>query len=71
MPRLRGINKAYKTKIVKALPGTVAIVVLFAVVAVTFFHTTDGFTTIVDVEPASIVVEKDYMSFSAYTLKHE
>jgi hypothetical protein len=71
IPHVPSINKARKAKIIKALPGTIAIVVLLAVVAVTFFHTTDGFTTIVEVEPASIVVEKDYMSFSAYTLKHE
>jgi len=72
IPHMSGFGKSKnKAKLMKALPGAVVIVILLAVVTVTFFHTTDGFTMIVEVEPASIVIEKDYMSFPAYTLRNE
>jgi hypothetical protein len=34
-------------------------------------HSTEGFTSIVDTEPAVIVTEQDHMSFTAYLLKDE
>lgn len=60
-----------KAKIKKILPGGIATVVVLTVVLLTVFQSTDGFTTMVDTEPAKIVTERDYMSFTSYTLRNE
>ena len=60
-----------KKRIKRMLPGIVSTAVVLAVVIITIFQSTDGFTSIIETEPAKIVTEKDYMSFTAYTLKNE
>ena len=60
-----------KAKTKKMLPGIISTVVVLVIVLITVFKSTDGFTTIVETEPAKIVTEKSYMSFTAYTLKNE
>ncbi len=60
-----------KHKIKKMLPGIISTAVVLAVVLITVFKSTDGFTTIVETEPAKIVTERNHMSFTAYTLKNE
>lgn len=62
---------ALDKKMGKILPGTVITLLILAIVLLTIFHSTDGFTSIVDTEPAVIVTEQDYMSFTAYMLKNE
>ena len=62
---------ALDPKMIKVFPGTVISVMILAVVILTVFHATDGFTSIVDTEPAVIVTEQDYMAFDAYMLKNE
>lgn len=69
--RLFNFSRSQKAKIKKILPGAAMITALLVAVAITFFHTTDGFTKLVDIEPASMVVEKNHMSFTSYTLKNE
>jgi len=58
-------------KLPRFLPGVIATVLGVAMVLVTVYHSTDGFTTLVDVEPATIVHETESMTFTAYTLKDE
>ena len=53
------------------LPGVIATVLGVAMVLITVYHSTDGFTTLVDVEPATIVYETETMSFTAYMLRDE
>ena len=65
------LDKAKKAKLKRILPGIIATVAGVAMVLVTVYHSTDGFTTLVDVEPASIVHETESMTFTAYMLKDE
>ena len=58
-----------KTK--KTLSGSIILIAVLAIVLMTVFHSTDGFTAIVETEPATMVTERDYMTFTAYTLKNE
>lgn len=58
-------------KLPRFLPGVIATVLGVAMVLITVYHSTDGFTTLVDVEPATIVHETESMTFTAYTLKDE
>lgn len=62
---------ALDKKMGKMLPGTVITLFILAIVLLTIFHSTDGFTSIVDTEPAVIVTEQDHMTFTAYILKNE
>jgi putative membrane fusion protein len=55
----------------RILPGTIATVLGVVMIIVTVYHSTDGFTTLIDVEPASIVHESESMTFTAYMLKDE
>ena len=65
------IDENKKKKIKKLLPGSLATLLILAVVLFTVFHSTDGFTTIIDTEPANMVTERDYMSFTSYLLRNE
>ncbi len=69
--RLLRLDKKKKARLKRVLPGTIALVVIVAMVLITVYHSTDGFTTIIDVEYASLISESDSMSFTAYTLKDE
>lgn len=62
---------ALDPKIKRMLPGTMISIMILAVVLLTVFHSTEGFTSIVDTEPAVVVTEQDYMPFTAYMLKNE
>ena len=55
----------------KALPSILMLALLSSIVLLTIFHSTDGFTTLVDTEPASIVTEKSSVTFKAYMLRDE
>ena len=55
----------------RLLPGTIITIFILTIVLLTVFQATDGFTTMVDTEPAKIVTEQDYMSFTSYILKNE
>ena len=55
----------------RLLPGTIISIMILAVVFLTVYHSTDGFTSLVDTDPAVIVTEQDYMTFTAYMLKEE
>ena len=65
------LKKETVAKIKKMLPGIISTAVVLIIVLITVFQSTDGFTTIVETEPAQIVTERDYMTFTAYTLKNE
>lgn len=65
------IDPKTKKRMVKALPGTLLLVLLFSVVLFTIFHSTDGFTTLIETEHASLITEKGSMSFTGYTLRDE
>ena len=69
--KLLRLDKKKKARLKRVLPSTIALAVIVAMVLITVYHSTDGFTTIVDVEYASLVSESDSMSFTAYTLKDE
>jgi hypothetical protein len=56
-------------KLPRFLPGVIATALGVTMVLITIYHSTDGFTTLVDVEPATIVHETDSMTFTAYMLK--
>lgn len=71
IPKLPDIDPMAKVKIKRALPGTIITSIILLVVVLTLFHSTDGFTTMIDTEPAVIVTERDYMSFTSYTLRDE
>ena len=73
IPRLSEfqIDANDKKNIKRFLPGTLATLLVLSVVLLTVFHSTDGFTTMVDTEPAKIVSERDYMSFTSYLLRNE
>ena len=60
-----------KRKLKKMLPGIIGAVAVMAIVLVTVYHSTDGFTTLVDIEHASKVSEKESLTFTAYTLRDE
>ena len=60
-----------KIKIKKMLPSSVTTLAILVIVALTVFQSTDGFSNIVNTEPAKIITEKDYMSFTSYILKNE
>ena len=60
-----------KEKLQRLLPGILSTAIILAIVLITIFQSTDGFTNLVETEPAKIVSEKDYMSFTAYTFKNE
>ena len=60
-----------KAKLRRILPTTVATALGLVMVIITVYHSTDGFTTLVDVEPASMVHETESMTFTAYMLKDE
>ncbi len=53
------------------LPGVIATALGVVMVLIAVYHSTDGFTTLVDVEPATIVYETETMSFTAYILRDE
>ena len=65
------LDKNRTVKLKALLPGTVALITIVAMVLITVYHSTDGFTTIIDVEYASLVNESDSISFTAYTLRDE
>ncbi len=65
------LNKAKKARIKRMLPGVCVTVAVISLVIITAYHSTDGFTTLVDVEYASIVSESDSMTFNAYMLRDE
>lgn len=65
------LDQRKKARLKRLLPGIVATVAGVAMVLVTVYHSTDGFTTLVDVEPATIVHETESMTFTAYMLKDE
>lgn len=69
--KLPSIDPRTKAKIKRALPVSIITAIILLVVALTLFHSTDGFTTMIDTEPAVIVTEREYMSFTAYTLRDE
>ena len=69
--KLFKLDKKKKIKLRKMLPGIISAVALVAMVLVTVYHSTDGFTTLVDIENASIVHEKESMSFTAYMLRED
>ena len=69
--KLLRLDKKKKARLKRVLPSTIALAVIVAMVLITVYHSTDGFTTIVDVEYASLVSESNSMSFTAYTLKDE
>lgn len=52
----------------RALPSILMIAMIFSIVLLTIFHSTDGFTTLVDTEFAGIVTEKSTMTFTGYIL---
>lgn len=60
-----------KARIRRFLPAMVATVLGVVMILITVYHSTDGFTTLVDVEPASMVHESESMTFTAYMLKDE
>ena len=65
------LDKRKKAFLRRMLPGIMITVAVVAVVLITVYHSTDGFTTLVDIEHASMVSERESMSFSAYMLKNE
>lgn len=65
------IKSEVKTKIKKILPGSIATLAILIIVAVTVFQSADGFSSAINTEPAKIITEKDYMSFTSYILKDE
>ena len=69
--KLLKLDQVKKAKLKRILPGLIATVTGVAMVLVTVYHSTDGFTTLVDVEPATIVHETESMTFTAYMLKDE
>ena len=62
---------ALDPKIRRMLPATVISLMIVIVVFLTVYHSTEGFTSIVDTDSAIIVTEQDHMSFTAYLLKDE
>lgn len=58
-------------KLKRAMPGILLITLIFSIVLLTIFHSTDGFTTIVATENAHLVTEKSSMSFTGYMLRDE
>lgn len=58
-------------KIKRALPASLLIALMLSVVLLTIYHSTDGFTTLVDTEPAVIVNEKSSITLTGYTLRNE
>lgn len=60
-----------KSKLKKILPGVLCASLVVVMVLIMIYHSTDGFTTLVDVEPAALVHETETMSFTAYMLKDE
>ena len=65
------LNKSKKARIKRLLPALISTFAVLAVVLVTVYHSTDGFTTLVDIDYASIVSEKETMTFTAYMLRDE
>ena len=59
------------TRFKKKLPAILLVLLLLSIVLLTVFHATDGFTTLVDTETASIVTEKSSMTFTGYMLREE
>lgn len=52
----------------RAMPAALMTALILSIVILTIFHSTDGFTTLVDTEFAVIVSEKSSMTFTGYTL---
>lgn len=65
------LNEKQKKMLRKWLPGILSTVLLLTLVIWTVFHSTDGFTTLIDIEPATIVNEKESMTFEGYMLRNE
>ncbi len=65
------LDKRKKLKLKRMLPTLVITLAVVSLVIMTVYHSTDGFTTLVDVEYASIVSESDTMTFDAYMLRDE
>ena len=53
------LDGAKKRKLKKMLPGVIGAAAVMAIVLVTVYHSTDGFTTLVDIENATRVSEKE------------
>ena len=71
LPEVFDFDKEKKTKLKRLLPSFIVSAAILIVVFLTVFHATDGFTNIIDTEPASIVTERDHMAFEAYVLREE
>ena len=55
-------------RVKRAMPAALMTALILSIVLLTIFHSTDGFTTLVDTEFAVIVSEKSSMTFTGYTL---
>lgn len=69
--KLLKLDKKKKARLDRFLPATIATILGVVMILITVYHSTDGFTTLIDVEPASMVHETESMTFTAYMLKDE